>query len=211
MGAAWAVARAATRRRRAQTALIGVIVTLCTATVLVGVALLAAVTGPFDRTFAQLNGAHATVLYDGAKIADDRVAATTRAGGVAASAGPFSVATAALRRSDGNTAGGSLRIVGRTEPGAPVDQLKLTYGRWAAAPGEIVLGADRQWALRPERMIGQTYTLPGVGTVTVVGLAYSVTRLPTPGCGPTMFAASVRTAPRCSIGSRPSRRRPLSS
>ena len=42
MAATWAVARAAVRRRRLQTALIGVIVALCTATMLVGLALLAA-------------------------------------------------------------------------------------------------------------------------------------------------------------------------
>ena len=63
MRATWIVARAAVRRRRAQTALIGVIVTLCTAAMVVGLALLAAVSGPFDRTFAQLNGAHATVVF----------------------------------------------------------------------------------------------------------------------------------------------------
>ena len=50
MRATWIVARAAVRRRRTQTALIGVIVALCTATMLVGLALLAAVSGPFDRT-----------------------------------------------------------------------------------------------------------------------------------------------------------------
>jgi putative ABC transport system permease protein len=176
MGAIWVVARAAVGRRRTQTALIGVIVTLCTATLLVGLALLAAVTGPYDRSFAALNGAHATVLFDPAKIADDRVAATGRADGVAASAGPFPVAVAPLRRSDGNTAGGPVRIAGRTEPGGPVDELRLTYGRWAGASGEIVLGAHGRWSPRPEWIIGQTYTVPGVGTVTVVGIAYSVTQ-----------------------------------
>ena len=52
----WVVARAAVRRRRGQTAMIGVIVMLCTTTMLVGLALLAAVNGPFDRTFNQLSG-----------------------------------------------------------------------------------------------------------------------------------------------------------
>jgi len=176
MAATWAVARAAVRRRRTQTALIGVIVTLCTATLLVGLALLAAVTGPFDRTFGQLNGAHATVLFDSAKVADDRVATTGQAGGVTASAGPFPVATAPLRRSDGSTMGGPMRIAGRTEPGGPVDGLRLTSGRWARTPGEIVLGAHVRFGPTPQWIIGQTFTVPNAGTVTVVGLAYSVTQ-----------------------------------
>src|SRR6266545_3091065 len=158
MAATWAVARAAVRRRRTQTALIGVIVTLCTATLLVGLALLAAVTGPFDRTFGQLNGAHATVLFDSAKVADDRVA------------------TAPLRRSDGSTMGGPMRIAGRPEPGGPVDGLRLTSGRWARTPGEIVLGAHVRFGPTPQWIIGQTFTVPNAGTVTVVGLAYSVTQ-----------------------------------
>jgi putative ABC transport system permease protein len=176
MNATWAVARAAVSRRRMQTALIGIIVTLCTATLLVGLALLAAVTGPFDRTFAQLNGAHATVLFDSAKATDNQVAATGHADAVTASAGPFPVATTPLTDSDGNTMGGPMRIAGRTEPGSTVDELRLTYGRWASAPGEIVLGAHMQFGPNPAWVIGQTFTLPAVGTVTVVGLAYSVTQ-----------------------------------
>ena len=51
LASVWVVARAALRRRRGQTAMISVIVMLCTTTMLVGLTLLAAVNGPFDRTF----------------------------------------------------------------------------------------------------------------------------------------------------------------
>ncbi|HEY2947289.1 MAG TPA: FtsX-like permease family protein [Micromonosporaceae bacterium] len=180
MGATWAVARAAVRRRRMQTALIGVIVTLCTATLLVGLALLAAVTGPFDRTFAQLNGAHATVLYDSAKLTEDQAAATAKAGGVTASAGPFPVATTMMGSEMGSDRptifAGPTRIAGRSEPGAAVDDLRLTAGRWATNHGEIVLGAALRLGPDPDRIIGRTFTVPTVGTVTVVGFAYSVTQ-----------------------------------
>jgi putative ABC transport system permease protein len=171
MGATLMVARAAVRRRRTQTALIGVIVALCTATMLVGLALLAAVSGPFDRTFAQLRGAHAAVQFDTAKATEDQVAATAHADGVEASAGPFPVAVAPL---GGRAVSTPLRIAGRSEPGGAVDELKLTSGRWANGAGEIVLGSHNRFG--PGGALGRTFTLPEVGSVTVVGIAYSVTR-----------------------------------
>lgn len=174
MRATWIVARAAVRRRRTQTALIGVIVTLCTATMLVGLALLAAVSGPFDRTFAQLNGAHATAQFDSAKVTEDQVAATAHADGVVASAGPFPVAVASLGRPNGQTMSTPLRIVGRSGPGGGMDELRLIRGRWATGPGEIVLGSHAPFG--PDRAVGESFTLRGAGTVIVVGTAYSVTR-----------------------------------
>lgn len=176
MGATWAVARGAVRRRRTQTALIGVIVTLCTATLLVGAALLAAVNGPFDRTFAQLDGAHATVVADPAKASDTQLAATAQATGVTASAGPFPLASATLTGIHGGQVGGPRRIAGRGDPGGPVDRLQLTAGRWANAPGELVLGSHVRFGPQPGGLLGRTFTLPVVGTATVVGVAYSVTQ-----------------------------------
>lgn len=172
----WVVARAAVRRRRGQTAMIGVIVTLCTATMLVGLALLAAVSGPFDRTFAQLTGAHSTTMFDSAKATEQQVAATAQAEGVTASAGPFPVAIAPLETTDGRAFGEAMRIVGRADPGGPVDKVSLTYGRWPTAPNEIALSAYYRFGPDPARALGQTFTVPKLGTVTVVGLAYSVTR-----------------------------------
>jgi putative ABC transport system permease protein len=173
MRATWIVARAAVRRRRTQTALIGVIVVLCTAAMLVGLALLAAISGPFDRTFDQLHGAHATAQFD-TTVTQDQVAATAHADGVVASAGPFPVAVASLGRQGGRTMGTPVRIAGRSEPDGGVDDLRLTRGRWATGPGEIVLGSHNRFG--PGGAFGRTFTLPGAGSVTVVGTAYSVTR-----------------------------------
>ncbi len=167
-------ARATVRRRRTQTALIGVIVALCTATMLVGLALLAAVSGPFDRTFAQLHGAHVTALFDTTKVTEDQVSATAHADGVVASAGPFPVSVASLGRPDGQTMSTPVRIAGRSGPGGGVDELKLTRGRWATGPGEIVLGSHNRFG--PGGALENTFTLPGAGSVKVVGIAYSVTR-----------------------------------
>jgi putative ABC transport system permease protein len=156
--------------------MIGVIVALCTATMLVGLALLAAVSGPFDRTFAQLRGAHATVEFDSAKVTADQIAATAHAEGVVASAGPFPMAVAAPKFANGRMPGGSWRIAGRADPAGGVDDLKLTYGRWPTGPGEIAISTEFRFGPRPDHGIGQTLTLPEVGTVTVVGIAYSATQ-----------------------------------
>ena len=176
MGATWIVARAAVRRRRTQTAMIGVIVALCTATMLVGLALLAAVSGPFDRTFAQLRGAHATAEFDSAKFTDDQVAATAHASGVVASAGPFPLAVASPKYEDLHGGGGSWRIAGRADPGGGVDDLKVTRGRWPTGPGEIVVSTEYRFGPDPNGGLGKKVTLPGVGKVTIVGIAYSVTQ-----------------------------------
>lgn len=172
----WVVARAGVRRRRGQTVMIGVIVTLCTATILVGLALLAAVSGPFDRTFAQLSGAHATMTFDGTKATEQQVAATAQAEGVTASAGPFPMTVVPLETSDGRAFGGAMRVVGRTDPDAATDKLSVQYGRWPTGPNEMVLSNFYRFGPDPASALGQTFTMPKIGTVTVVGVAYSVTR-----------------------------------
>jgi len=176
MGATWIVARAAVRRRRTQTAMIGVIVALCTATMLVGLALLAAVSGPFDRTFAQLRGAHATVEFDNAKATADQIAATAHADGVVASAGPFPLAVASPKFENLGGPGGSWRIAGRTDPGGGVDDLKVTRGRWPTGPGEVAVSTEYRFGPDPNGGIGKKVTLPGVGSVTIVGMVYSATQ-----------------------------------
>jgi len=173
---AWIVARAAVRRRRGQTAMIGVIVTLCTTTMLVGLTLLAAVSGPFDRTFAQLRGAHSAALFDANKVTETQLAATASAEGVVASAGPFPVAVTTLTGMGGRSFGGPMRVIGRQDPAGPVDELKLTHGRWPTGPNEMVLSNIYRLGPDPGRAIGQTFSIKKFGTVTVVGIGYSVTR-----------------------------------
>lgn len=172
----WVVARAAVRRRRGQTAMIGVIVTLCTATMLVGLTLLAAVSGPFDRTFNQLSGAHSMMTFDGSKATEQQLAATAQTEGVTTSAGPFPMAVMPLETTDGRAFGGAMRVVGRKDPGGPIDRLSLLYGRWPTGPNEMAISAFYRFGPDPARGLGRTFNVPKIGTVTVVGIAYSVTR-----------------------------------
>lgn len=176
MTATWNVAKAGVRRRRMQTVMIGLIVALCTTTLLVGLAILVAVSGPFDRSFAQLNGAHATAMFDGAKASEDRIAATAQATGVEAHAGPFPVAISTLSMPGGRPGGEALRVIGRADPAGGVDELKVAGGRWPKAANEIVVSTMFRTGPEPAEIVGRTFTLEGFSTaVTVVGIAYSVT------------------------------------
>ena len=56
--------RAAVRRRRMQTFVIGLVVLLSTTTIVVALALLSATSAPFDRAFARQRGPHAVALFD---------------------------------------------------------------------------------------------------------------------------------------------------
>ncbi|MDX2766304.1 FtsX-like permease family protein, partial [Streptomyces europaeiscabiei] len=149
-----------------------------TASVL-AVGLLVAARAPFERAFAEQRGAHLTGQFDGAKVTAARLAETTDAPGVTATAGPFltlSVRPRTVTGSDFMPAGVDLpplTVVGRKDPGGPVDEIDLIEGSWATRPGQIVLAADGI-PLRP----GARLTVPdapGAPTLTVVGLARSVT------------------------------------
>src|SRR5688500_4454025 len=91
MSAVWRAARAAVRRRRVQTFVIGLVVLLSTTTIVVALALLEASSAPFDRAFARQQGAHAVAVYDRAKVTDAQLAGQRT--GVAAMAGPFGQVT----------------------------------------------------------------------------------------------------------------------
>jgi ABC-type lipoprotein release transport system permease subunit len=174
MSAVWAAARAAVRRRRLQTFVIGLVALFCTATVVVSLALLDAMSAPFDRAFAQQSGAHAVAAYDLAKVTDAQL--TAARDGVAAAAGPFAQATVEGTGTDGPMFQGPLTLAGRADPGGEVDRLDLWRGRWASAPGEIVLAAipEDETSFRMGPM-GQVTTVTADGVpLTVVGWAYSV-------------------------------------
>ncbi|MGW5051797.1 ABC transporter permease [Actinokineospora sp. NPDC004072] len=168
MSAVWRVARGAARRRRLQTAVIGVVVGVSTATIVLALALLVAASGPFDRAHAQQAGAHVVAVYDaGAK---DRLAGD--AAGVAAAAGPFDQTTVNAALFAGLVR--PLAVVGRADPGGPVDRLTVWAGRWASAPGEIVLNLNP--GSGGPRQVGDRLDVPGQAGFRVVGFAYSVSR-----------------------------------
>ncbi|WP_338119127.1 FtsX-like permease family protein, partial [Streptomyces prasinopilosus] len=139
----------------------GVVASLLLATALFGYA-----TNPWQRTFAQVRGAHVTLhttaFADASKLAG--------LDGVEAVAGPFPTAAVTLA-SRGSRAAAELRgTVGRPGTGRPL----ITSGHWLdpAVPDGVVLESSLARALLASP--GDTLTLPGTArTLTVVGVADS--------------------------------------
>src|SRR5690349_21973136 len=121
MNAVWRASRAAVKRRRVQTFVIGLVVLLSTTTVVVALALLQASSAPFENAFAKQRGPHAIAVYDPAKVTDGQLAGART--GVTAAAGPFGQVT--LDASGFTVLGpqGPKTVVGRADPGGPVDRL----------------------------------------------------------------------------------------
>ena len=171
MSAVWRASRAAVHRRRVQTFVVGLVVLLSTTTIVVALALLEASSAPFDRAFAKQQGPHTIALYDPAKVTDAQLAGERT--GVTAAAGPFG--QRALDLTDGGWPGaqGTLTVVGRADPGGPVDRLNLWQGRWPTAPGEVVLNQPEPSSDDRGLPLEDVVTLGGT-RYTVVGLAHSL-------------------------------------
>ncbi|MFI5888160.1 ABC transporter permease [Streptomyces sp. NPDC051554] len=141
MRAVWRAARAAVKRRRLQTFVLGVVVLVSTATAVTTLGLMSAVSGPFDKMYNAANGAHVVAEFDSSKATTAQIARTTQTSEVEASAGPYPVAVLHRPTETGGPFGlaGVFTVVGRDRPDTPVDTMKVFSGRWATAPGEIVL------------------------------------------------------------------------
>ncbi|WP_041543489.1 ABC transporter permease [Catenulispora acidiphila] len=177
-GPVWRASRAAVRRRKVQTFVIGLVVALSAMSAVLGLGLLQASNGPFEQAFRQQHGAHAVVAFDGAKTTAQQLAATAHATGVASAAGPFESAQVSVQMGPNRGGLTELTVVGRPRPGpGDVDRVHLWRGRWPSAPGEIVLNAPGGEPLPgpPGRDVA-TITGPGLPTFTVVGYAYSVSQ-----------------------------------
>ncbi|MGC0415780.1 FtsX-like permease family protein [Embleya sp. AB8] len=166
MSAVRAIAWRAITRRRPQTVVILVVALLSTATAVLGLGLSAASHGPFDRAFARLHGAHAAVTTDPDRAGDERLRATEALGRVAAFAGPFPQVRIVTREANGH--GAVFAVVGRADPGGPVDRVVVNSGRWVRASGEIVLTQTSGHTLGDVLNVGGT-------RLTIVGFAGSVT------------------------------------
>jgi putative ABC transport system permease protein len=170
------VVRAAVLRRRLQSFVVGLVLLLSTGTAVLAVGLLVVSDAPFDRAFTRQSGAHVTATFDGRVAAGDLTATADRAG-VAAAAGPFDTVDVRMypsgERPPPEGLGMTSEVVGRADPGGPVDRLTLDSGTWLTGPGQIVLNRTQ---LGPRDRIGSmTVGLPGAPTLRVVGVAYSVT------------------------------------
>jgi putative ABC transport system permease protein len=168
------VVRSGVGRRRVQTLVIGLATMMAVAASVLGGSLLVVSGAPFDGAFAEQHGAHLSVQFDAGKVSAGQLANSKDAEGVSAAAGPFRTSTV-TPRSDGAGPGWPMTVVGRGDPGRDVDQVALLEGRWPTRSGEIVLSDDS--SLIPAMGMKITFPdLPGGPTLTVVGVARSVTR-----------------------------------
>ncbi|MFF3213077.1 FtsX-like permease family protein [Streptomyces sp. NPDC002886] len=175
MSAVWRASRAAVKRRRVQTFVIGLVVLCSTTTVLLALGLLAAASGPFDKAYTAQRGAHTVATYDPAKVTDAQLARTADRPGVAAAAGPFSQAVVDVPESWLWMPAGPLTVVGRADPAGPVDRVDVLMGHWPHGPGQIVVN----WAVDGTPyadLLGTKLEVPGLPTLTVVGFATSMSK-----------------------------------
>ncbi|WP_406356960.1 FtsX-like permease family protein [Streptomyces sp. NBC_01635] len=175
MSAVWRASRAAVKRRRLQTFVIGLVVLCSTTTVLLGLGLLTAASAPFDRAFDQQRGAHTVAAFDLSKASSGQLARTSRRPGVEAAAGPFGQSLLEMSEDWLWMPAGSLSVVGRAGPDGPVDRIRLLEGRWATAPGEIVVNWPVGGTPGPDRL-GTELTARGAPPLTVVGFATSMSK-----------------------------------
>ncbi|MFG2294276.1 FtsX-like permease family protein [Streptomyces sp. NPDC048603] len=176
MSAVWRASRAAVRRRRLQTSLIGLLVLFSTTAVLLALSVLDAASGPFERAYDEQRGAHSVATFDRAQAPADRLAGTALHPGVEAASGPFDQAVLQMPQDWLWNPPGPLTVVGRADPARDaVDRVQLLAGRWATAPGEIVV--DWPIAGTPDlELLGTRLQAIGAPPLTVVGFATSMSQ-----------------------------------
>ena len=181
-------ARGGLTRRRVQTIVIGLVLLISTGASVLALAIVVDSSAPFDHAFAAQHGADVVATVDPAKATTAQLAATRRLPEVTAAAGPFAEATvtATAPAQQGCNAdspcwpGGPLppiTLAGRASPGGDVDDLTLQSGHWATQPGQVVLdgsGSGPQLGIPVGTKLTVT-SAPGKPTLTVVGMASSVT------------------------------------
>jgi putative ABC transport system permease protein len=176
MSALGSVVRSGVGRRRVQTTVIALVVMIAVTAAVLGGSLMVASSAPFDRAFAQQNGAHLTARFDAAKATAAQLAASAQAAGVTAAAGPFPT-TSITPAADRALPSEPITVVGRPAPDKAIDAVTLSEGRWVTGPGEIVLQYDGRRPPFAQPKIGTVLKLsdlPGSPSLTVVGLARSV-------------------------------------
>ncbi|QFQ95368.1 FtsX-like permease family protein [Streptomyces phaeolivaceus] len=192
MRAVWRAARAAVRRRRLQTLVIALVTLTSTTAIVVALGLVDAASSPFDKAFGEQRGPHVIAAFDSGKVSDGRLARAARRSGVAASAGPFAQASVELPREAMNFGlGDELTVVGRSDPGGPVDRLDLWAGRWATGPGEVVLNRQSDWTADD---LGKKLRVPSGPALTIVGFAFDLSRTADAWVAPEQIGALKPTA-----------------
>ncbi|MEO6090478.1 MAG: FtsX-like permease family protein [Umezawaea sp.] len=174
MSALGKVVRSGVGRRRVQTVVVGLAAAMAvTASVLAG-SLLVASSAPFDTAFTEQNGPHLAAQFDAGKSTAAVLEASKTATGVTGAAGPFPTASAVPTLDTGPKLP-PMTVVGRADPGGPVDAVSLVEGTWVTGPGQVVVSAD----FRMPDVLSRTVRfpdLPGAPELEVVGVARSISR-----------------------------------
>ncbi|MEU3570463.1 FtsX-like permease family protein [Kitasatospora sp. NPDC036755] len=173
-GAVWRASRAAVKRRRVQTVVIGLVVFCATTTVLLALAVISAARAPFDEAFDGQRGAHVVASFDPAGASAEQLSATAHRPGVEAAAGPFDQVVVDIPTDWVGSPPGPLTLVGRADPAGPVDRVELLSGRWVTAPGEVVLNSPFGGA--SDKLLGSPLPVGGGRHLTVVGFATSMSQ-----------------------------------
>ncbi|MGW7579911.1 ABC transporter permease [Kitasatospora sp. NPDC054768] len=173
-GAVWRASRAAVKRRRVQTVVIGLVVFCATTTVLLALAVISAARAPFEAAFDGQHGAHVVASFEPAKASAEQLAATAHRPGVEAAAGPFDQVTVEIPTDWVGSPPGPLTLVGRADRAGPVDRVELLSGRWATAPGEVVLNSLFGGAA--EQLLNSRLPIGGGRYLTIVGFVNSMSQ-----------------------------------
>ncbi|GGV28856.1 hypothetical protein GCM10010293_28590 [Streptomyces griseoflavus] len=172
MRAVWRAARAAVRRRRLQTLVIGLVTLVSTGAVVIALGLVDAASAPFDRAFAEQRGPHVVASFASDAVSDAELTRAARQPGVESAAGPFRQATAELRAESADYGlGSTITVVGRPGPGGPVGRVDLWAGRWATRPGEVVVNRQSDWSADD---LGRRLRLRSGPDLTIVGFAFDL-------------------------------------
>jgi putative ABC transport system permease protein len=168
------------RHRPAQAVLLLLAITAATATLTLGLALHGVTSQPYQRTKAATNGpdvvAYLPVLHRPGRVSPppaQAAAALTHAAGVTGYSGPYPL-VGAIVRAHGRTA--AAEAEGRGQAPAPVDQPRLTAGRWVR-PGGVVI--ERTFADALGVGVGDRVTLNG-RSFAVAGVAVTAANPPYP-------------------------------
>jgi putative ABC transport system permease protein len=179
MGPVARAVRGGVSRRRVQTFVIGLVLTISVGASVLALALVVDSRSPFDHAFAAQRGADVAASIDTAGVTPAQLAAARRLPQVTGSAGPFPQAGVNARIGPGLQ--GSLpplTFVGRPSPGGPVDDVTLQSGHWPRQAGQVVLAFNPASDFQLDLSLGTKVTVtsaPGRPKLTVVGIATSVT------------------------------------
>lgn len=157
------------RSHRLQTALILLILTVATATLALAATIQRSMYNPWERTFAESNGAHLSFVSASAEV---DLTSISRLKGVSATSGPFPIVWGPSLVKDHEKY--SLLLYGMPSELPAVGRPLVIEGRWLAADGEDEIVLDRSFARHSSLKVGDQVEIlarQGKTTLTVVGLA----------------------------------------